>query len=415
MTRRLYPSRESWMRGGETRAVMGALLASGGDARFVGGAVRNSLLNCEVGDIDIATPLLPADVTRRLESAGITALPTGIEHGTVTAITGGKAFEVTTLRRDVSTDGRRATVEFSKDWADDASRRDFTINALYASLDGEVFDFTGGFADLDAGRVRFIGEASARIREDYLRILRLFRFHAWYGRGEIDEEGLRAAAAERSGLRKLSGERVQKELLRLLEAENPLPSLRAMAATGILAEIIPNAPRLDRLDRLTAIDAAHFFAADAVLRLAALLPNDLALVKSLAERLRLSNENRERIEDLAGATEKLVPYLSVREVHRLLYRLDTRRFRDRVLLRWSEDGKNSNAIAWRALLALADTWTRPRFPLTGCDVMAAGVPEGPHVGRVLAEVEKWWIDSDFTEDRLSLAERLKAIAQSSTY
>jgi poly(A) polymerase len=415
MTRKLDPSRESWMRAGETCAVMGALLASGGGARFVGGAVRNALLNREVGDIDIATPLLPAEVTRRFESAGITALPTGIEHGTVTAIAGGKAFEVTTLRRDVSTDGRRATVEFSNDWAEDAGRRDFTINALYASPDGELFDFTGGLADLDAGCVRFIGEASARIREDYLRILRLFRFHAWYGKGEIDGEGLRAAAAGRSGLQRLSGERIQKELLRLLEAENPVPSLRAMAATGILAEIVPDGARLDRLERLTAIDMAHFFAADPVLRLAALLPHDLPLVKALAERLRLSNENRERIEDLAGASEKFVPYLSVREVHRLLYRLGAQRFRDRVLLRWSEDGKDSNAIAWRALLALADTWTRPRFPLTGRDVMAAGVPEGPHVGHVLAEVEAWWIDSDFTEDRLSLAERLKAIVQSSTY
>lgn len=415
MTKRLDPSREIWMHASETRAVMGALLASGGDARFVGGAVRNALLNCDVGDIDIATPLVPAEVTRRFESAGITALPTGIAHGTITAITGGKAFEVTTLRRDVSTDGRRATVEFSDDWAEDAGRRDFTINALYASPDGEVFDFAGGLADLAAGRVRFIGEATARIREDYLRILRLFRFHAWYGKGGIDEEGLRAAAAERSGLQKLSGERVQKELLRLLEAENPLPSLHAMAATGILAEIIPNGARLDRLERLTAVDAANFFKADAVLRLAALLPHDLALVKALAERLRLSNENRERTEDLAGARKKLVPYLSVREVHRLLYRLGARRFRDRVFLRWSEDGKESNAIAWRALLALADTWTPPRFPLTGRDVMVAGVPEGPHVGRVLAEVEEWWIDSGFTEDRLSLAERLKAIVQSSTY
>ncbi|HWE06158.1 MAG TPA: CCA tRNA nucleotidyltransferase [Rhizomicrobium sp.] len=415
MTRRLDPSRDSWMRAGETRAVMGALLASGGEARFVGGAVRNALLNREIGDIDIATPLLPAEVTRRLESAGITALPTGIEHGTITAITGGKAFEVTTLRRDVSTDGRRATVEFSNDWAEDAGRRDFTINALYASLDGEVFDFTGGLADLEAGHVRFIGEASARIREDYLRILRLFRFHAWYGKGEIDAESLRAAAAERSGLQKLSGERIQKEVLRLLEAENPVPSLRAMAATGILAEIVPDGARLDRLERLTAIDVANFFAADPDLRLAALLPDDPAAAKALAERLRLSNENRERIEDLAGAGEKLAPYLSVREVRRLLYRLGARRLRDRVLLRWSEDGKDSNTIAWRALLALADAWTRPRFPLTGRDVMAAGVPEGPRVGCVLAEVEAWWIDSDFTEDRLSLAERLKAIVQAGTF
>jgi poly(A) polymerase len=263
--------------------------------------------------------------------------------------------------------------------------------------------------------VRFIGEPSARIREDYLRILRLFRFHAWYGKGEIDEEGLRAATAERSGLQRLSGERVQKEMLRLLEAENPVPSLRAMAATGILAELFPDGTRLDLAERLTAIDAANFFAADPVLRLAALLPDDPAVAEAVAARLKLSNQNRGRIGDLAGANEKLVPYLSVREVRRLLYRLGTQRFRDLIFLRWADDQKDSNANAWRALLALADTWERPRFPLTGREVMAAGVPEGPHVGRVLAEVEEWWIDSDFTEDRLSLAERLKAIVQSSAY
>jgi poly(A) polymerase len=415
MTRRLDPSREIWMGAGETCAVMGVLLASGGDARFVGGAVRNALLNCNVGDIDIATPLLPTEVMRRLESEKIAAIPTGIAHGTVTAVIGGKAFEVTTLRRDVSTDGRRATVEFSDNWAEDAGRRDFTINALYASLDGELFDFTGGLGDLEARRVRFIGEPSARIREDYLRILRLFRFHAWYGKGEINEEGLRAATAERSGLQRLSGERVQKEMLRLLEAENPVPSLRAMAATGILAELFPDGTRLDLAERLTAIDAANFFAADPVLRLAALLPDDPAVAEAVAARLKLSNQNRGRIGDLAGANEKLVPYLSVREVRRLLYRLGTQRFRDLIFLRWADDQKDSNANAWRALLALADTWERPRFPLTGREVMAAGVPEGPHVGRVLAEVEEWWIDSDFTEDRLSLAERLKAIVQSSAY
>src|SRR6202041_2080577 len=180
------------------------------------------------------------------------------------------------------------------------------------AADGEIFDYRGGLQDLVAGRLRFIGEASARIREDYLRILRLFRFHAWFGKGEIDGEGLRAAAAGRSGLQRLSGERIQKELLRLLEAENPVPSLRAMAATGILAEIVPDGARLDRLERLTAIDAAYYFEADPVLRLATLLPDDSVLAKALAERLRLSNENRDRIEDLAGASEKLVPYLSVR-------------------------------------------------------------------------------------------------------
>jgi poly(A) polymerase len=415
MNRRLDPASEPWMSAPETRRVMEALSKDGGAARFVGGVVRNALAGQPISDVDIATPLLPDEVTRRLEAAGLGAVPTGIEHGTITAIADGKSFEITTLRRDVSTDGRRATVAFSTDWKEDAGRRDFTINALYAAADGEVFDYFGGLADLDAGRVRFIGDPVARIREDYLRILRLFRFHAWYGRGEIDGDALRAVVGERAGLAILSGERIQKEMLRLLEAPDPVPVLRAMAAVQILGELVPGELKFDRLARLAEIDRSNFFAADGVLRLSALLPNDVQAVSSLAERLKFSNADRERLEDLAAAREKIVSYLSIREVRKLLYRLGRERFRDRVLLRWAEDPKDSNAIQWRALLAMADAWERPRFPLSGRDVMAAGVPEGPLVGRVLAEVEDWWIDADFTDDEFSLAERLKAVVQAVAY
>lgn len=415
MTKKLDSKRERWMSAPETQAVMRALAENGGGARFVGGAIRNALLGREVADIDIATPFVPQEVVRRLEAAKIASVPTGIAHGTVTAIVNGKPFEVTTLRRDVSTDGRRATVAFSTDWAEDAQRRDFTINALYASNDGEIFDYCGGLADIEAGRVRFIGDAIQRIREDYLRILRLFRFHAWYGKGEIDAEALRAAAAEKAGIAQLSGERIQKEMLRLLEAENPIPMLRAMAASGILADILPGALSIARLDRLAAIDSANFFASDAVLRLAALLGKDPAQVQAIADRFKLSNADRARLEDLAGAKEKIVSYLSIREVRKLLYRIGPAPFKDRVFLRWAEDPKESNAIQWRALLALADAWQRPVFPLNGSNVMAAGVTEGPLVGRILAEVEEWWIDSDFTDDKFSLAERLKAVVQATAY
>ena len=411
----LDPARNPWMRTAETRAVLDALTKEGGTARFVGGAVRNALLGRPVADIDIATPLLPDDVTRRLEAAGITAHPTGIEHGTITAVANGMPFEVTTLRRDVTTDGRRATVAFTDDWADDAKRRDFTINALYASPDGELFDYADGLADIGAGRVRFIGNAVERIREDYLRILRLFRFHAWYGRGDIDADALHAVAAEKAGLAMLSAERIQKELTRLLEAENPAPMLRVMAATGILPEILPGTLNLPRFERVVDIDAANFFSPDAILRLAALLPNDVPQAGATADRLKLSNPDRARIEDLAGARERIVSYLSIREVRKLLYRLDPQRFRDRAFLGWASDPKLSNAIQWRALLALADAWERPHFPLTGRDVMAAGVGEGPLVGRILGEVEEWWVDSDFTEDEFSLAERLKAVVQAVAY
>ncbi len=411
MNRRLDPLREPWMRASETRAVIDALSAGGGEVRFVGGAVRNALLKKPISDIDFATPLVPDEVARRLRAANIAAVPTGIEHGTITAVVNGKAFEVTTLRRDVSTDGRRATVAFSTDWAQDAARRDFTINALYAAPDGEIFDYAGGLDDLAQGRVRFIGDAVTRIREDYLRILRLFRFHAWYGKGEIDEQALRAAEGERAGLARLSGERIQKEILRLLEAENPVPALRVMAATAILPELLPGSLQLGRLERLVAIDADAFFAPDPVLRLGALLPQDAGAVEATAERLKLSGADRDRLVTLAAAGERLAPYLSVREMHRLLYRLGAPSVRDRLFLCWAEDRKESNGISWRALLAMVDSWKRPGFPLSGRDVMAAGVPEGPLVGQILKEVEAWWVDSDFTEDAFSLAERLKAIVQ----
>lgn len=415
MSVKLEPAHHAWMRAPETVAVMAALTKNGGDARFAGGAVRNALIGRAIGDIDIATPLLPVEVTKRLQAAGLGAVPTGIEHGTVTAIANGKPFEITTLRRDVATDGRRATVAFTTDWAEDAQRRDFTMNALYASAAGEVFDFTGGLADLKAGRVRFVGDAVARIREDYLRILRLFRFHARYGKGELDAAALQAAAAERAGLAKLSGERIAKEMLRLFEAENPLPSLRIMAASAILTEIMPGTLSMARLERLVKIDADAFFTPDPLLRLAALLPDDPDAARALAARWKLSTAHRVRLEDLAGGREKIVSYLSIREVRKLLYRLGKERFRDRVFLRWAEDQKESNAIQWRALLAMADGWRRPVFPLTGREAMAAGVPEGPLVGRVLAEVEEWWVESDFIEDEFSLAERLKAVVQATVY
>lgn len=413
--KKLDPARNAWMRSAEARAVIDALTKDGGVARFVGGAVRNALLSRAVADIDIATPLVPDEVMRRLKAAKIEAIPTGIEHGTITAVANGHPFEITTLRRDVTTDGRRATVAYTEDWKEDAARRDFTINALYAAPDGEIFDYENGIADLESGRVLFIGDPRARIREDYLRILRLFRFHAWYGKGEIDRAALTAAQAEKAGIAHLSAERIQKEFLRLLEAENPSPMLRTMAAASILSELFTVSLNIARLEQMTATDAANFFPADPVLRLAALLPADRAQASEVAERLKLSNANRVRIEDLAGAREKIVSYLSIREVRKALYRLGPQPFRDRARLAWADDPKSSNAIQWRALLALADAWERPRFPLTGRDVMAAGVPEGPLVGRILSEVEEWWIDADFTDDEFSLAERLKAVVQAVAY
>jgi poly(A) polymerase len=382
----------------ETVAVMAAL----GEARFVGGAVRNALLGAAVADIDIAVPMPPQEAAARLTAKGIKVAETGLEHGTVTAIIGRHAFEVTSLRRDVETDGRHAKVAFTDDWAEDAARRDFTINALYASVSGEIFDYATGVEDLIAGRVRFMGDAGARIAEDYLRVLRLFRFHAWYGKGEIDAEGLRAAASSKDKLKTLSAERIAKELLRLLEASHPAPVLRVMAATGILSELLPGALQLPRLERLTQLDGEN--ARDAVLRLAALLPDGGA--QAAADVLKLSNANRTRLEQALGG-EQIAAQLSAHDARRLLYRLGAACFRDKVLLQWA--GAPQAAGAWRMLLQMADNWQRPRFVLTGGDVMQAGVPEGPQVGRILAQLEDWWVDGDFAAGEGALRDRLKTL------
>ena len=410
-------SSQPWLTGDATTRLFAALLKGGGEARFVGGCVRNALLGAAVADIDVATTILPDDVAARLSAADITTVPTGIAHGTVTAIIDRTPFEITTLRRDVSTDGRRATVAFTTDWAEDAGRRDFTFNALYATQDGAVIDLTGGLDDLKARKVRFIGEAKQRIAEDYLRILRFFRFHAWYGKGEMDPAGLSACAEARDGIATLSGERIHDELLKLLAAPDPVPVLRAMAATGIMGEVLPGALDIERLARLVELEETHLFRdADPLLRLAALIAGGPPERRQgLARRLRFSNAESARLVAIDRSDVKIISYLSIREVRRALYRLSPDAFKDKVMLGWAADRKQSNAPQWRALLALADSWQRPEMPLTGHEVLAAGVPNGPDVGRVMAEVEDWWIDSDFTDDKFSIIERLKAVVQATVY
>lgn len=404
-----------WLKEPSLQKVMGALGAQDGLARLVGGCVRNALLREPVKDIDIATSLTPEEAMARLEAAGIKVVPTGLAYGTITAVEDGRPFEITTLRVDVATDGRHAEVAFTQDWTEDAKRRDFTMNALYADIDGTVHDPLGGRADLDARRVRFIGDASARIQEDYLRILRFFRFQAHYGQEQIDGDGLTACAAEKAGLKDLSGERVRGELLRLLEADNAAVVMRQMAAAGILTEILPEAARLDRLEKLVDIEAGQLFTHDAILRLSSALDGDEDKLRAVAERLKLSNKERARILKMHSDPTKMVCYLSMREVRRALYWLGVELFKDKVMLGWSADGKNHNAMQWRALLALADSWERPSFGLTGSMLKASGVPEGPEMGRVFREVEEWWVDADFIDDEFSLMERLKAVVQATIY
>lgn len=405
--KRLNTAQQTWMTARATRAVMRALSRDGGAARFVGGAVRNALLKEPVGDVDIATPLQPREVISRLKDAGLNAIPTGIEHGTVTAISAGTPFEVTTLRRDVSTDGRRATVAFTTDWSEDAARRDFTINALYASEDGEIFDYFGGLEDLTARRVRFVGDPRTRIREDYLRILRLFRFHAWYGKGEIDSDAFGAAAAEKAGLKLLSGERVQKELLRLLEAKSPITALRAMQSASILAEILPFEVQLDRVARIVDIEAANRRASDNLLRLAALLPDDPKIARKLAQSLRLSNVDKDRLIEAAEPDNRISESLQPREARQLLYRLGQQCFLDQMKLRWSDSQRGARDGHWRKLLRLAESWKKPELPIDGRDVMAKGIDEGPKIGTTLRALEEEWIEADFAPDRRTLLRRLK--------
>lgn len=407
-----------WMAQAQTRAVIAALEARGGVgcARFVGGCVRNTLMGKPVDDIDIATVLTPDLTIEALEQAGLRALPTGIEHGTVTGLSSGRAFEITTLRRDVATDGRRAVVAFTHDWAEDAQRRDFRFNALYADAEGQVYDPTGeGVGDAREGRVVFVGDPMTRIREDYLRILRFFRFQAWYGRGPADPAALTACGALKDMLLGGTAERIQKELMKMLAADDPRAALRLMAAAGVLPMILPTVKSPARFEALVAIETEQLFENDPVLRLAALIPDDAEGAQALAEGLRLSNADRDRIVAAVGQGPRIVSWMSPREARRAVYALGTGTFRDRVKLAWAGAERASTAPQWRALLALAETWTPPAFPLSGEEVMKAGVPKGPMVGKVMREIELWWIDQDFIEDKFSVIERLKAVAQGMVY
>jgi poly(A) polymerase len=395
-----------WLTGPATAAVFDALEAAGGPgcARFVGGCVRNALLGRAVDDVDIASTLEPPAVIAALKAARLKAVPTGVEHGTVTAVSGGRPFEITTLRRDVETDGRRAVVRFTTDWAEDAARRDFTLNALYAGRDGVVLDPLGsGVADAHAGRIVFVGEAPTRIREDYLRILRFYRFLAWYGRGAPDAASVQACAALKGGLGRLAAERISKELLKLLSAPDPRPALRLMAEAGVLAEILPEATGLDRLEGLVAIAGP-----DAVLRLAALLP-DAAAGARAARSLRLSNAERDRLVAALGDDgPALRADLTPPEVRRAIYAAGAA-FCDRVRLLWARDVR---AAGWDGLIAQAQGWTPSRFPITGEDAAAAGLPRGPRMGEALREVEAWWAAQDFPDRDATLA-RLAAVAKGS--
>lgn len=386
MSARLAP--QPWME--SAQRVMRVLGAPDVDVRFVGGCVRNSLIGRDVVDVDIGTPEIPARVVERLEKAGIKAVPTGIDHGTVTAISAEGNFEITTLRRDTACDGRHAVVEFSTDWHEDARRRDFTMNAIFMRSDGTLFDDHGGIEDAKAGRVRFVGNPEDRIQEDYLRILRLFRFFAWYGKEPINAATLDACRKHAGGLTRLSAERIQQELIKLLSVENPLPAVTAMFEADVLRHVLPEARDIKRLAALIEIEPrASTFQRHWVRRLAALVPNAAA-----AAHLKLSNAESGRLAAI------LAPAPGAADLNRALYHDGADVVADRLLLAGVADDRLAQAAAWQP----------KTLPVSGADVLALGIAPGSRVGELLRAVEDWWIGAEFKPSRDEALAKLKDLA-----
>ena len=399
-----------WLKDGALARLLSLLDRDGEEARVVGGAVRNALIRLPFDEVDIATTAVPDEVTRRAAVAGLKAIPTGAEHGTVTVVIDGKPFEVTTLRVDIETYGRKAKVSFGRDWAKDAARRDFTINALSVSADGKIHDYVGGLADIAAHKVRFIGEPAQRIAEDYLRILRFFRFHAWYAHGPPDAAGLHACVVARAGLETLSRERVRMELMKLLVAPRATPTLAVMAETGILGTVLGGVPLLASFENMAKVEAAIGAPADAVQRLGALGVATTEDAERLSERLRLSNAEFERLMALE-CWWRVKPAAGEHAARVLLYQLGTKSFVDRALVAWSRSDAGAADAAWRQLATLAQRWIAPIFPLKAQDFLSRGVPKGPPMGAALRAAEQAWVDADFPDDRAAIEAIAERAAQ----
>ncbi len=409
---------QPWMAAASTKALMEALAANGSEPRFVGGCVRDALAKREVKDVDVATPETPDAVLKLLERAAIKAVPTGIEHGTVTAVFPDRSFEVTTLRRDVDTDGRHAKVAFTDDWVADAERRDFTINAMSATTDGAVYDYNQGIADLAHGRVRFIGRAETRIDEDYLRILRFFRFQGGYGKPPLSRDALAACRSRAPKLAELSGERVRSEMLKILLVPDPADILVHMQGAGALAVVLPEMAGVASLRMLNWLETRAVnidgVAPDPIRHLAAVLdrrnPESAAL--AVAERWKLSNAERARLIDMLAPTLMLDADMDIADAHRAIRRMGATLVCDLLLLDWSRELEASSRLprprtdAYIEMLELCARWKAPEFPLSGVDVLALGIAAGPEVGHLLERVEDWWENGDFRAGRQQCLDRL---------
>lgn len=392
-----------WLKQGAAPALLALLDRDGEEARVVGGWVRNALLGLDVeGYVDIATTALPQEVMRRVEAAGFKAVPTGIEHGTVTVVIDGKPHEVTTLREDVETYGRHAKVVFGRDWRRDAQRRDFTMNALSVGRDFRVHDYVGGLEDIAAWRVRFIGEPLARIAEDYLRILRFFRIHAAYGRGDPDAAGLAACIAARAHLDGLSRERVRMEILKLIVAPRAVSTLEVMAQAGLIERVLAGVPLIASFDKMARIEAALDLPTDPIRRLGALALFVTEDADRLRERLKLSNAEYQRLYAMADGWWR-VSAEREESGRATLYRLGRERFLDRVLLAWSRARPGVADPDWRELATLPRCWNVPVFPLKAADFLARGLAKGPPLGAALRAAEEAWIAQGFPSDPAGIA------------
>ncbi|MBO6718813.1 MAG: CCA tRNA nucleotidyltransferase [Rhizobiaceae bacterium] len=404
----------AWLEDPGLQKLLGVLSADGEEARVAGGAVRNTLLGEVVTDVDIATTNPPDETIARAEAATFKTVPTGKEHGTITVIAGGRAYEVTTLRSDIETDGRHARVVFGRDWKRDAERRDFTINALYAGAGGDVVDLVGGLADLETRTLRFIGDAEQRIREDYLRILRFFRFFAWYGSGRPDAEGIKASARLKEGLDQLSAERVWAEVKRLLSAPDPSRALLWMRQAGVLTRVLPETEKwgIDAVPGLIGAETLQGWKPDPLLRLEAIVPPDVGRLAAMADRLRVSKAEAERLRQWAASAAPS-PETSEAELARIAYRGKPEGIADRMRLALASadaKGEAKTAERYARLLSYLHEWEAPSMPVSGNDLLAAGLMPGKALGAILESLEDEWVDSNFSLSRDALLKRAAELA-----
>jgi poly(A) polymerase len=390
-----------WLKSGAADRVLSLLNRDGEEARVVGGAVRNALMKMPIGDIDIATTASPEQVIRRARAAGIKSVPTGVEHGTVTLVIDGHPFEVTTLREDTETFGRKAKVAFGRDWVRDAQRRDFTINGLSVDAAGVVHDHVGGLDDILARRVRFIGDPDQRITEDYLRILRFFRMHATFGAGEPDRAGYLACIRARAGLATLSAERVRMEMLKLIVAPGAAGAIIAMVEAGLLLPILGGVAYTGPLLAMISAERTLELQADPIRRLGALGVAVTEDAKRIANRLRLSTAETKALDSMGHRWWRLVG-MDEATARRRIYRLGADRYRDRLMLAWARAGQGVEAAPWRALATLPGRWSAPRFPLKAADFISRGIAEGPLLGQALRLAEDAWLAAGFPLDDPSL-------------